>query len=388
MADSIRKKHWTLFRVSEKSGDIWQMRAFIKDGTGRTRKVRKSTGTADPAEADRVAGEIWVAESRRAGQPIPVEVAPLARVSVVDAGANWITTLEEREKAGEFREKYASRFNSDLDAHLIRMWNFVDEIPYDRPEAMEAALRKRHKANKANGGSLGWNSIVRLAVSVRMLVEHCMRVGFLDKKPIPELKSYLPESIGKLIEKEKRPVDALTRVERTRFLDALKKWNPHDGSTLPKGTHYRFYTTMHFTLLRRGEAWAITPAWIDSQAKLIRIPPDHSKSGEAEEIPLHPKAASALKEQIAIRGSLERDLPIFGKINVRKAFAFAMKKAGITRKGITAHHHARHSAATIAAGETMDVLALQALGRWRSLRMVERYTHAKAERARPVISKL
>jgi integrase len=386
VADSIRKKHWTLFKVPEKSGDIWQMRAFIKDHTGRTRKVRKSTGTADPAEADRIAGEIWVAESRRAGQSIPVEVAPLARVSVVDAGANWITTLEEREKAGEFREKYASRFNSDLDAHLIHMWSYVDEIPFDRPEAMEAALRKRHKANA--GGSLGWNSIVRLAVSVRMLVEHCMRVCFLDKTSIPELRSYLPENIGKLIEKEKRPVDALTRQERTRLLNALKSWDPHDGSILPKGTHYRFYVTMHYTLLRRGEAWAITPAWIDSKTKLIRIPADHSKSGEVEEVPLHPKAAQALKEQIATRGSLERDVPIFGKINVRKAFAFAIKKAKITKVGITAHHHARHSAATIAAGETMDVLALQALGRWRSLRMVERYTHPKAERARPVMSKL
>ena len=55
---------------------------------------------------------------------------------------------------------------------------------------------------------------------------------------------------------------------------------------------------------------------------------------------------------------------------------------------LSAHHHARHSAATIAAGETTDVLALQSLGRWRSLRMVERYTHPKVERARPVISKL
>lgn len=89
-----------------------------------------------------------------------------------------------------------------------------------------------------------------------------------------------------------------------------------------------------------------------------------------------------------MRGSLERDIPIFGRINVRKAFAYAIKKAKITKSGITPHHHARHSAATIAAGETTDVFALQALGRWRSLHMVERYTDPKVERARPVISKL
>jgi len=35
-----------------------------------------------------------------------------------------------------------------------------------------------------------------------------------------------------------------------------------------------------------------------------------------------------------------------------------MKKAKITKVGITAHHHARHSAATIAAGETQDMLAI------------------------------
>jgi len=46
------------------------------------------------------------------------------------------------------------------------------------------------------------------------------------------------------------------------------------------------------------------------------------------------------------------------------------------------------TAATIAAGETQDMLALQALGRWRSLRMVERYTHPNATRARGVSSKL
>jgi len=38
-----------------------------------------------------------------------------------------------------------------------------------------------------------------------------------------------------------------------------------------------------------------------------------------------------------VRGSLEQDLPLFGKINVRKAFAYAMKKAKITKPGITPH---------------------------------------------------
>jgi len=48
----------------------------------------------------------------------------------------------------------------------------------------------------------------------------------------------------------------MTRAERAAFLDALKTWDPRDGSTLPKGTAFRFYLLMHYSLLRRGEAWA------------------------------------------------------------------------------------------------------------------------------------
>ena len=162
-------------------------------------------------------------ESRLGGGTLPSEAEPLARVTLIVAGANWITALQEREKAGEFRAKYSSRYESDLNTHLIHMWTYVDEIPVHDPEAMLTALRKRHKSN---GGSLGWNSIVRVACSVRLLVEHCMKVGFLDKKPLPELKSYLPEKVSKLIEQEKRPVDALTREERDAFLEALKNVGP------------------------------------------------------------------------------------------------------------------------------------------------------------------
>jgi len=110
----------------------------------------------------------------------------VARVSVVDAGANWITSLEQREHSGEFRDKYASRFHSDLNAHLIRMWTWVDEIP--------SSIRKRcsrpyGSATRAPVATLGWNSIVRLAISVRCSWNTAWRSAFSNKKPLPELKS-------------------------------------------------------------------------------------------------------------------------------------------------------------------------------------------------------
>lgn len=381
-------KHWTVFKDPRWPGDVLQVRFFV-DG----RKVRKSTGTADPIEADRRAAEIWIEHIRKAGQPIPEKIAPLARATVVDAGANWIATLEQREAAGEYRAAYASRFNSDLEQHIIHMgWTYVDEIPAWSPEKLLAALRTRHKSN---GGTLKWASITRLLVSIRKLVEHCMTVGILEERSLPDFHKSLPSKIGKQIEAEQRPIDALTEAERTRVLRALENWKPHDGRPLPQGTAARFYTVAYYTGLRRGELYALKPSWIDWKVKMITIPATDSKSGELEEIPLHAKAAKALRDQIrslAVRELPEgvdpipeKDEPVFGIIDVRKAFRWALKKAKITRKGITPYHNARHTLATIAAGKTTDGLALQALGRWRSLRMVERYTHPTAERARAVL---
>src|SRR5207302_116836 len=77
---------------------------------------------------------------------------------------------------------------------------------------------------------------------------------------------------------------------------------------------------LFFTLMRRGEMFALTQRWIDRRAKLIRIPAAHSKSGEDETIPLHPRALKALTGQARARGTVSLDDPIFGEINVRPAY--------------------------------------------------------------------
>jgi len=118
------------------------------------------------------------------------------------------------------------------------------------------------------------------------------------------------------------------------------------------------------------------------------IPATDSKSGEPEEIPLHPAAAKALKEQLAVRGSLEADVPIFGVIDVRKAYEHAMSVAKIDRHGVTPYHTARHTLGTLAATKTSNLLAVQRLMRHRSLRMTETYAHGSTEMARGVLAQL
>ena len=64
--------------------------------------------------------------------------------------------------------------------------------------------------------------------------------------------------------------------------------------------------------------------------------------------------------------------------NVYKAFRRVVKAAGLAR--VITPHKLRHTMATNAAHAGVDAATLQAMGGWKSRRMVERYTHASAMR--------
>jgi hypothetical protein len=81
------------------------------------------------------------------------------------------------------------------------------------------------------------------------------------------------------------------------------------------------------------------------------------------------------------------DEPIFGEINVRPAYEWALTTAKIDAYGVTPHHTTRHTSATILAELTTDREALKHAGRWRS-NIVDDYIHSDAERARPLIAQL
>jgi len=72
-------------------------------------------------------------------------------------------------------------------------------------------------------------------------------------------------------------------------------------------------------------------------------------------------------------------VPIFGVIDVRKAYEHAMSVAKIDRHGVTPYHTARHTLGTLAATKTSNLLAVQRLMRHRSLRMTETYAHGSTE---------
>ena len=172
----------------------------------------------------------------------------------------------------------------------------------------------------------------------------------------------------------------MTEEERDSFLAALIKL----GYVRP----HRIYVVMFWSALRRGEVGAMKLRWIDWKNEFIRIPATDSKSGAVEEIDLHPKVAAALKEELAERGSLKQDEPIFGTFDCKKAFRKAITEAKVDPYGLTAHHSARHTCATLAAESTNDVMTIQAVGRWKSLQMAQRYTHPDGKRSRAALRRI
>ena len=394
MADeTINCGQYSIFKT-EKSGEVWQFRCVRLGG----RKIRTSTKETDRTKAEAVAARRFAEILDLEGKPVPAETAklaaqsPVARATIVDVGAKFLARLEVI--ARDHRDGYYRNHDIVLTNYLVHLLEFVDEIDFslDNEGRCSNFLEKLRPLSKDHGGKLRWTTIGKIAITARLLYQHAMSIGVVARLPLPNLQLCLPKNFAKLVKQQQAARRALSEAERDAILEALGKYDPHTNAcTLPMGSALRFYTIAFWSLMRKGELQAMTPRWIDFAAKLITIPATDSKSGEVESIPLHARVSAAAAEEIKIREAEDkRDLPIFGPIYFRKAWKFALATARVDDKpidphGLTPYHTTRHSGATWAASRTKDGLALQALGRWRSLQMVARYTHASAERARSVL---
>lgn len=376
----MRGRKWEL---RQRPGSPFYYAVFYLRGKG-DRKRRYSTGTGDLAAAELRAGEIWVEEMRKAGQPIPVEEAALARSGVVVAAASCIDRLER--EASQHREQYARRHTEDLKLYIMPKtdeqiatarlagcepwqppWRYVDEI------TTAAWEHEKERLHHTNGGPLKWASIRHLTVSLRKLLHNELALGRIEN--VPEVR---PPS-NKLVRQDEAPRRAYTAAERERFLKVIK---PGYAKS------WRFYTVLFFSLLRRGELFALTPRWVDFRQGWIRVPPTHTKSGDIEEIDLHPRAARALRAELREHETVKTDAPLFGEHDARKAFEYGLTAAKIDRYGLVPHHSTRHTGATMVGESTTDLLEIMAAMRVRSPQIAKRYLHVDAKRARRVMRKL
>lgn len=105
-----------------------------------------------------------------------------------------------------------------------------------------------------------------------------------------------------------------------------------------------------------------------------------TKNGDARGVPLHPRLLAELKALSYREGTVFR-LPdgspyvrkSYKSSRIRTAFSAACRRAGISD---FTPHDCRHTWATWHYAANRDLLALMALGGWRSERMALRYAHA------------
>lgn len=184
---------------------------------------------------------------------------------------------------------------------------------------------------------------------------------------------------------EKSPVIKVPqeRNKRVRWLE------PHEAQRLVEQCPEPLRSTVEFALatgLRRSNIVDLTWQQIDMQRKVAWIYPEDSKSGRAIGVALNDTACAVLRRQIGNHHASVFVHTIASKRNdgtstasVRKmrvdsntAWRAALKRAGIENFRF---HDLRHTWASWLVQAGVPLSALQEMGGWESIEMVQRYAH-------------
>lgn len=134
-------------------------------------------------------------------------------------------------------------------------------------------------------------------------------------------------------------------------------------------------TLAYETAMRRNEILAITPYMVDLDKRIIRLMDTQTKNGEARKVPLTLKAVELLRVLCDGRDKHSKlfDLTPYA---VTQAFRRAARLAKV--HGVC-FHSLRHTAITNAAEKGLSTVQLMAVSGHKTLAMLGRYAHVKAE---------
>ena len=295
---------------------------------GRAR-IRRSTGTADKAQAQRIHDE-WRAEAWQ-------DRATDAGKTWQQAAASWLS----------------AETRGASDKYLVRA--FTDALGNPALSEITTDALTRALGPKSAGT---WNRYRNIILAI---LHHAEAMGWLDK--IPTIPSRKPPA------------------GRTRWL-TRDEWSRLEAQ-LPD----HLLAPARFALatgIRRANLLGLQWSQIDMQRRVMWIHPDQAKAGKAIGIPLSPAAIDILKSQIGqhlthvftwrrTRHGKTENVPMR---EIGEAYQRAVTRAGLA--GVN-WHTLRHTWASwhVMHGTPLEVL--QKLGGWNSLQMVLRYAHLAPE---------
>ena len=139
---------------------------------------------------------------------------------------------------------------------------------------------------------------------------------------------------------------------------------------------------MFYTGARVSEALYLD--WVDVDLNRAHASLKETKGGEPRGVPLHPRVIARLADLPHRDGAvflthMGRPYAYVDKEHggqIKRAFSTALKRARIAD---FTPHDCRHTWATWHYQANRDLRGLQQLGGWKSLKMVERYTHVNVD---------
>ena len=164
--------------------------------------------------------------------------------------------------------------------------------------------------------------------------------------------------------------------ERTRWLA------PDEAERLLNAAGY-LRDAVLFSLatgLRQANVFGLRWSWIKDRS--VMIPKDEFKQGREHAIPLNKTALECISRQIGKHGEFvfTREGTPLTKNNCKGRWYAAMKQAGIQD---FRWHDLRHTWASYSLQNGVPLPIVEALGGWKSGRMVSRYAHSSIESLRP-----
>ena len=192
----------------------------------------------------------------------------------------------------------------------------------------------------------------------------------------------------------KRKLCGYQKIERPKQPKGRMRWlRPHEADRLIDACAQHLaplVVLMFYTGARVSEAVYLD--WDEVDLLRRRVMFLDTKNGEDRGVPLHPRAFEALANLPHRDGAVFRcpNLKpyvrrLYSGGQIRTAFKAACRRAGIKD---FRPHDCRHTWATWLYSETRDLRVLMELGGWKTIAMVERYTHVNPDHLRPAIDAL